>query len=201
MADPTSGRAPDELEGRTESGLPFEPLYGPEPLAGLGPGGRAGRARASTRSPAASTRRMYTGRPWTMRQYAGFGTAKESNERYHAARRGGHRRAVRRLRPAHADGLRLRRRRSRTARSARSAWPSTRSTTCACCSTGIPLDQVSTSMTINAPGVGAAAALPAGRRGAGRRPGEAHRHDPERRAQGVHRPRHLHLPAEGSRCG
>ncbi|MGI8532373.1 MAG: acyl-CoA mutase large subunit family protein, partial [Geodermatophilaceae bacterium] len=26
---------------------------------------------------------MYTERPWTMRQYAGFGTAKESNERYH----------------------------------------------------------------------------------------------------------------------
>src|SRR5438046_2264394 len=26
---------------------------------------------------------MYTGRPWTIRQYAGFGTARESNERYH----------------------------------------------------------------------------------------------------------------------
>src|SRR6185295_8202665 len=26
---------------------------------------------------------MYTGRPWTMRQYAGFGTAAESNKRYH----------------------------------------------------------------------------------------------------------------------
>src|SRR5690606_29113729 len=26
---------------------------------------------------------MYTGRPWTMRQYAGFGTAEESNRRYH----------------------------------------------------------------------------------------------------------------------
>jgi methylmalonyl-CoA mutase N-terminal domain/subunit len=26
---------------------------------------------------------MYTGRPWTMRQYAGFGNARESNERYH----------------------------------------------------------------------------------------------------------------------
>src|SRR5687767_15812745 len=25
---------------------------------------------------------MYTGRPWTMRQYAGFGTAVESNARY-----------------------------------------------------------------------------------------------------------------------
>src|SRR4051812_49573825 len=26
---------------------------------------------------------MYRGRPWTIRQYAGFGTARESNERYH----------------------------------------------------------------------------------------------------------------------
>jgi len=25
---------------------------------------------------------MYRGRPWTMRQYAGFGTAAESNRRY-----------------------------------------------------------------------------------------------------------------------
>ena len=37
---------------------------------------------------------MYTGRPWTMRQYAGFGTAKESNERYHQLVAGRHRRAV-----------------------------------------------------------------------------------------------------------
>src|SRR5207302_4283015 len=27
-------------------------------------------------------RDMYRGRPWTMRQYAGFGTAEESNKRY-----------------------------------------------------------------------------------------------------------------------
>jgi len=32
---------------------------------------------------------MYRSRPWTMRQYAGFGTAKESNERYHALLRAG----------------------------------------------------------------------------------------------------------------
>ena len=38
---------------------------------------------------------------------------------------------------------------------------------------GLPLDQVSTSMTINAPGVDAAAALPARRRGAGRRRGDS----------------------------
>ena len=26
---------------------------------------------------------MYRGKPWTMRQYAGFSTAEESNKRYH----------------------------------------------------------------------------------------------------------------------
>jgi methylmalonyl-CoA mutase N-terminal domain/subunit len=44
-------------------------------------------------------------------------------------------------------------------------------------------------------GVGPAAALRAGRRGEGHLRRQAHRHDPERRAQGVHRPRDLHLPA------
>ena len=32
---------------------------------------------------------MYTHRPWTMRQYAGFGTARESNARYHHLLRAG----------------------------------------------------------------------------------------------------------------
>ena len=59
---------------------------------------------------------------------------------------------------------------------------------------GIPLGEVSTSMTINAPGLAAAAALRAGGRGAGRRRRAAVRHDPERHPQGVHRPRQLHLP-------
>ena len=66
---------------------------------------------------------------------------------------------------------------------------------------GLPLDKVSTSMTINAPAavlllMYQLVAAEQGVDGA-----EAHRHDPERRPQGVHRPRHLHLPAEGSRCG
>ena len=43
-----------------------------------------------------------------------------------------------------------------------------------------------------APGAGAVRAR---RRGAGRGTGTAHGHDPERRAQGVHGPQHLHLPA------
>src|SRR5690242_12278532 len=62
----------------SESGFPIEPLY-----EGLAPGaeeriGKPGQY-PFTRGVYPS---MYTGKPWTMRQYAGFGTAKESNERY-----------------------------------------------------------------------------------------------------------------------
>jgi methylmalonyl-CoA mutase, N-terminal domain len=65
----------------SESGLPIEPLYGPEALEGWDPDVRLGRPGAYpfTRGVYPS---MYTGRPWTMRQYAGFGTAAESNTRY-----------------------------------------------------------------------------------------------------------------------
>ncbi|MGW2224665.1 acyl-CoA mutase large subunit family protein [Streptomyces formicae] len=65
----------------SESGLPIEPVYGPEALAGWDPAERLGAPGAYpfTRGVYPS---MYTGRPWTMRQYAGFGTATESNARY-----------------------------------------------------------------------------------------------------------------------
>ena len=64
----------------SESGFPIRPIYG---AADVAPGlqeriGEPGEF-PYTRGVYAS---MYTGRPWTMRQYAGFGTAKESNERY-----------------------------------------------------------------------------------------------------------------------
>jgi methylmalonyl-CoA mutase N-terminal domain/subunit len=67
---------------RTESGLPLRAVYdasateGFDTAAKLGDPGRFPYTRGVYPS-------MYTGRPWTMRQYAGFGTAKESNERYH----------------------------------------------------------------------------------------------------------------------
>ena len=66
----------------SESGRPIEPVYGPEALRGFDPAERLGAPGEFpfTRGVYPS---MYTGRPWTMRQYAGFGTAKESNERYH----------------------------------------------------------------------------------------------------------------------
>ncbi|ADI07820.1 methylmalonyll-CoA mutase [Streptomyces bingchenggensis BCW-1] len=65
----------------SESGFPIEPVYGPEALAGRDPEETLGEPGVYpyTRGVYPS---MYTGRPWTMRQYAGFGTAAESNARY-----------------------------------------------------------------------------------------------------------------------
>jgi methylmalonyl-CoA mutase N-terminal domain/subunit len=71
------------MTGReSESGLPIEPVYGPDALAGWDPAVRLGRPGEYPYTRGVYPT-MYTGRPWTMRQYAGFGTARESNERYH----------------------------------------------------------------------------------------------------------------------
>jgi methylmalonyl-CoA mutase N-terminal domain/subunit len=66
----------------TESGLPLAPGYGPDALAGFDPDTTLGAPGQFpfTRGVYPS---MYTGRPWMMRQNAGYGTAKESNARYH----------------------------------------------------------------------------------------------------------------------
>ncbi|MFC5909476.1 acyl-CoA mutase large subunit family protein [Streptacidiphilus monticola] len=65
----------------SESGLPIEPVYGPSALAGWDPAAKLGEPGQYpfTRGVYPT---MYTGKPWTMRQYAGFGTAAESNARY-----------------------------------------------------------------------------------------------------------------------
>jgi methylmalonyl-CoA mutase, N-terminal domain len=65
----------------SESEIPFEPVYGPDALAGWDPEERLGEPGSYPYTRGVYPT-MYTGRPWTMRQYAGFGTARESNERY-----------------------------------------------------------------------------------------------------------------------
>ena len=67
---------------RSESGLPIQAVYDAGTLDGFDPAAELGAPGEFpfTRGVYPS---MYTGRPWTMRQYAGFGTAKESNARYH----------------------------------------------------------------------------------------------------------------------
>src|SRR6188768_286644 len=58
------------------------PLYGPEDVADLDPVTDLG-VPGSPPFTRGVQPNMYRGRLWTMRQYAGFGTAAESNERYH----------------------------------------------------------------------------------------------------------------------
>ena len=69
------------MESVTESGLPFAEVYQPSSLDGWDPQVQLGQPGQYpfTRGVYPS---MYTGKPWTMRQYAGFGTAAESNQRY-----------------------------------------------------------------------------------------------------------------------
>src|SRR5436309_4875216 len=69
-------------ERESESGFPIHPTYAAADLDGFDADERLGAPGEFpfTRGVYPS---MYTGRPWTIRQYAGFGTARESNERYH----------------------------------------------------------------------------------------------------------------------
>jgi methylmalonyl-CoA mutase len=74
------GRDPATLSVKTPEGIVVKPVYGPDDLAGLALGSMPGEA-PYTRGVKAT---MYAGRPWTVRQYAGFSTAEESNAFYRA---------------------------------------------------------------------------------------------------------------------
>ena len=69
------------MKHHAQSGFPLEPLYDAATLEGFDP---ATMLASPGKFP--YTRgvypTMYRGRPWTIREYAGFGTAVESNERY-----------------------------------------------------------------------------------------------------------------------
>jgi methylmalonyl-CoA mutase N-terminal domain/subunit len=69
---------PDDPRRFTDSGIEVQPLYAAEDLAGQPELGAPGEF-PFTRGPYPG---MYRRRPWTMRQYAGYASAKESNERY-----------------------------------------------------------------------------------------------------------------------
>jgi methylmalonyl-CoA mutase, N-terminal domain len=71
------GMATSEDRRTTDSGIEIEPVYTAEDIPGLElepPGDYP-----FTRGPYTT---MYRGRPWTIRQYAGFGSAEETNERF-----------------------------------------------------------------------------------------------------------------------
>ena len=81
---------------------------------------------------------MYRGRFWTMRQYAGFASAAQTNERFRYLLEQGQTGLSVAFDLPDADGLRLRRARRPPARSGASACPSARSTTWRSCSPTCP---------------------------------------------------------------
>jgi methylmalonyl-CoA mutase len=76
------GRSASELDWETLEGIRVKPLYTAEDAAGLPHMGNLPGFAPFTRGVRAT---MYAGRPWTIRQYAGFSTAEESNAFYRKA--------------------------------------------------------------------------------------------------------------------
>ena len=76
------GRSPDTLTWATLEGIAVKPLYTAADVEGLPHMGSLPGIAPYTRGVRAT---MYAGRPWTIRQYAGFSTAEESNAFYRKA--------------------------------------------------------------------------------------------------------------------
>src|SRR6202795_20436 len=70
------------MERTSESGFPIDPVYDASKLTDFQPEAKLGRPGEYPFTRGVYPR-MYVDRPWTMRQYAGFATASESNRRYH----------------------------------------------------------------------------------------------------------------------
>ena len=75
----TRGRTPADLAWRTPEGIDVKPLYTAADLEGLENLDSLPGFAPFVRGPRAS---MYAGRAWTLRQYAGYSTAEESNAFY-----------------------------------------------------------------------------------------------------------------------
>ncbi|MFT6451615.1 MAG: methylmalonyl-CoA mutase [Halocynthiibacter sp.] len=76
------GRSIDDLTWQTPEGIAVKPVYTAQDAQDLPHLGGMPGVPPYTRGPRAT---MYTGRPWTVRQYAGFSTAEESNAFYRKA--------------------------------------------------------------------------------------------------------------------
>ena len=76
------GRPVDDLTWKTLEGIDVQPIYTADDLEGVDHLGTIPGEAPFTRGVKAT---MYAGRPWTIRQYAGFSTAEESNAFYRKA--------------------------------------------------------------------------------------------------------------------
>ena len=83
---PAASAAPETAATLMPEGIAIKPVYGPEDVAHLDHLGFGAGQAPYLRGPYAS---MYTQNPWTVRQYAGFSTAEESNAFYRRNLAGG----------------------------------------------------------------------------------------------------------------
>ncbi|TWD44831.1 methylmalonyl-CoA mutase cobalamin-binding domain/chain, partial [Agrobacterium vitis] len=79
LAEKELKASPDTLTWQTPEGIAVKPLYTADDLADVGHLESLPGFAPFTRGPRAT---MYAGRPWTIRQYAGFSTAEASNAFY-----------------------------------------------------------------------------------------------------------------------
>jgi len=84
--DAGEGVSPESLTWETPEGIAVKPLYTAEDLEKLETADTLPGFAPFVRGPRAT---MYAGRPWTIRQYAGFSTAEESNAFYRRNLEGG----------------------------------------------------------------------------------------------------------------
>jgi len=82
LAEKEIKRDPDTLIWQTPEGIAVKPLYTAADIAGIEAVGSLPGHKPFLRGPRAT---MYAGRPWTIRQYAGFSTAEASNAFYRKA--------------------------------------------------------------------------------------------------------------------
>ena len=80
------GKTEQDFVSETSSGIPIKPLYTAKDTEGISHLNSLPGLPPYVRGPQAT---MYAGRPWTIRQYAGFSTAEASNAFYHRILAGG----------------------------------------------------------------------------------------------------------------
>ena len=193
-----TGKDPDELAWQTPEGID---------VAAALHRGRPRRASTSSTPTRASPPylrgpypTMYVNQPWTIRQYAGFSTAEESNAFYRRNLAAGQKglsvafdlathRGYDSDHPRVAGDVGMAGVAIDSILDMRQLFD------------GIPLDQMSVSMTMNGAVLPVLALYIVAAEEQGVAPRAARRDHPERHPQGVHGPQHLHLPARRRRCG
>ncbi len=194
------GKSPDSLTWNTLEGIPVKPLYTRADLAGMEHLDGLPGVAPFTRGVRAT---MYAGRPWTIRQYAGFSTAEASNAFYRKALAAGQQGVsvafdLATHRGYDSDHPRV------VGDVGKAGVAIDSIEDMKILFNGIPLEKISVSMTMNGAVIPILANFIVTGEGAGRAAGRAVGHDPERHPQGVHGPQHLHLSAralDADHCG